>query len=177
MKKLLKTFLLAVCLLVGTNFALAQSAYWTEDFEDDLGTGWTLSTSPAASLTPNSSESVAKKLGSKDLRMPKNGSYIITPSLDQGVSTITFWQCRSSNRTLAIYTSIDDGTNWTKHSDISANSSAIATVTINNPFVNRIKITNETTGGDADIDDCRCVSRTKACYVCSRSTSYRGTKR
>ena len=157
MKKLLlltKTILVAALLGVGTSAWGAYTTYWTEDFEDDLGSGWTLS---EASIVGNST--MGKILGEKDLRMPKvqdgkpNGSYIITPTLSTGVSTITFWQCRTSDRTLAVYTSTDGGTNWTKHSDVTAKSDAIATVEINNYKVNRIKIANETDGGDADIDD------------------------
>lgn len=103
-------------------------------------------------MTETSSASIDKKLGSYDLRLPKSGAYVITPTFSQGVSKITFWQCRSASRTISIYTSIDSGTNWTKHSDVAVSSAAIATVTINNPFVNRIKIANEG-GSDADIDD------------------------
>lgn len=152
MKKLstfLKTLLVAVGIGVGSS-AWAQTAYWTEDFEDDLGTGWTLS---GASRQSNSS--MDKKLGTMDLRIEKKADaaeaqYVITPTFSKGVSTVTFWQCRSSNRTLTIYTSTDGGTNWWKYSTVTANSSEIATVTINSMTVNRIKIANDS-GSDADI--------------------------
>lgn len=126
-------------------------AYWTENFEDALMTGWGLSQVPhAASIVDNTSVSV--KLGSKDLHMDKGGSYVITPTFTDGVSEITFWQCRSESETLTIYTSTDYGTTWTKFTDVVASSSAMAKVYINDSKVTRIKIANES-GGDADIDD------------------------
>lgn len=88
--------------------------------------------------------------GSKNaLRLLKNGSHVVTPVLDAGVTKIMFDEGRTK-RTLTIYTSTDGGDTWELHS-------TVTTVGHNEcvlfaPEVNRIKIANES-GSDADLDN------------------------
>ena len=85
-----------------------------------------------------------------NLRLPKNGSYVITPVLDHGVKAVMFYAGRKGDR-LSCYVSKDGGTTWTtvlQQSDGNNN----FTINVNDLEVNRIKIANDGSG-DADIDD------------------------
>lgn len=84
-----------------------------------------------------------------DLRMLKNGSYVISPILSQGVVNITFDEGRSG-RTLKIYTSTDGGETWTETKTVSTETHN--TITLSEKSVNRVKIANESSS-DADLDN------------------------
>ena len=84
-----------------------------------------------------------------NLRLYKNGSYVITPILDHGVRTITFYAGRKGDK-LVVYTSKDGGSTWTAATATASGNDF--TVTVNDHEVNRVKIANDTSG-DADIDN------------------------
>ena len=87
--------------------------------------------------------------GKQNLRLYKNGSYVVTPVLDKGVKDITFNVGRKG-KGIDVYTSDDAGKTWTKLATIS--STGVATVSVNSTTANRVKIANDGSG-DADIDD------------------------
>ena len=82
-----------------------------------------------------------------NLRMPKSGSYVVTPLLQQGVSRMTFYIGRAS---VKAYTSTDGGQTWAEAAIITTGKTC--TVTVNSMDVNRIKLANDTSK-DADIDN------------------------
>ena len=85
-----------------------------------------------------------------NLRLPKNGTYVITPVLNSGVKKVTWNQMR---KTCVAYTSTDGGNTWTAATiTTDANDATLRIIEVNNLNVNRIKIANEA-GGDADIDN------------------------
>ena len=86
----------------------------------------------------------------KNLRLPKNGSYVITPVLNYGVKSVTFFGPRKGDR-LSCYYSKDGGTTWTATTAASDGNNNF-TISLNDLEVNRIKIANEASG-DADIDN------------------------
>ena len=98
------------------------------------------------SFEPGNSNNVSS--GAHNLRMPKNGSYVITPIFNSGVKKVIWNQTRSEVTT---YTSTDGGTTW-KTATITS-SDKVRTIEVNDLSVNRIKISNESTSKDADIDD------------------------
>ncbi|MBQ4224044.1 MAG: hypothetical protein II674_09425, partial [Prevotella sp.] len=87
--------------------------------------------------------------GKQNLRLYKNGSYVVTPVLDKGVKDITFNVGRKG-KGIDVYASDDAGKTWTKLATIS--STGVATVNVNSTTANRVKIANDGSG-DADIDD------------------------
>ena len=87
--------------------------------------------------------------GSQNLRLYKNGSYVVTPVLDKGVKNITFYVGRKG-KGIDIYTSTDAGQTWVKVQTI--NSTGQATISVNSNEANRVKIANDGSG-DVDIDD------------------------
>ena len=82
-----------------------------------------------------------------DLRMPKNGSYVITPVLNYGVKSVTWDQGRKE---VTAYTSKDGGQTWTS-ATVTSNGTT-RTISVSDLEVNRIKLANDT-GSDADIDN------------------------
>jgi len=97
----------------------------------------------------------------KNLRLPKNGSYVISPVLTNGVSKVTFYIGRAS---VKVYTSADGGATWTEAA--TTTSSKTVTATINSESVNRIKIANDASK-DADIcSDIRnsCFCKHRRCF-------------
>ena len=84
-----------------------------------------------------------------NLRLPKNGTYVITPVLNSGVKKFTWNQMRKSCKA---YTSTDGGNSWTEATISGGTDGALCTVTVESLNVNRIKIANEASG-DADIDN------------------------
>ena len=86
-----------------------------------------------------------------NLRLKKNGAYVITPVLNDGVTYVSFYEGRG-DRELTIYTSVNEGENWTKLEALKTKKVVPNIVYINSAEVNRIKIANES-GGDADIDN------------------------
>ncbi len=87
--------------------------------------------------------------GTQNLRLPKNGSYVITPVLDKGVKSITL-NVKRSGKYVEVFTSKDGGNSWTSVQQISSASNP--TITIEDMDVNRVKIGNSESK-DADIDD------------------------
>ncbi len=87
---------------------------------------------------------------SADLRMPKNGSYLITPLLDSGVSHFSFTEGRG--RDLRLYLSTDGGSTWTLIQEIETKKGELCTIRLNRKDINRLKIANES-GSDADLDN------------------------
>jgi len=85
-----------------------------------------------------------------DLRMLKGGSYVISPLLDQGVVNVEFDEGRSG-KTAQIYTSTDGGVTWTLLKEITTQKTNV--VTVSEKDVNRIKIANEGSKGDIDVDN------------------------
>ncbi len=83
------------------------------------------------------------------LRMLKNGSYVITPVLTQGVVGVMFDEGRT-NKSVSVYTSTDEGATWTLARTFKTDTRN--TVMIYERNVNRIKIANESTS-DLDIDN------------------------
>ena len=85
-----------------------------------------------------------------NLRLPKNGTYVITPVLNSGVKKFTWNQMR---KTCVAYTSKDGGKTWTSATIATdATDATLRIVEVNDLQVNRIKIANEASG-DADIDN------------------------
>lgn len=85
----------------------------------------------------------------RSLRMLKNGSYVITPVLSQGVVKVMFDEGRGGKK-VNVYTSTDEGATWTLLRQVTSDSRN--TLVVNDRAVNRIKIANESTG-DLDIDN------------------------
>ena len=98
------------------------------------------------SFEPGNSNNVSS--GTHNLRMPKKGSYVITPILNSGVKKVTWNQTRSE---VTAYTSTDGGATWAAATI--ASDGINRTVTVENLNVNRIKLANDNTSSDADIDD------------------------
>ena len=135
-----------------------EGRYFVQDFEDQsqypanssavdaeyyvAGQGTWIYTK--AGLSTNSSYTNGS---TANLRMPKNGSYVITPILNSGVKKVTWIQTRKE---VTAYTSNDGGSSWTS-ATITSNDK-LRTVEVNSLNVNRIKLANDT-GSDADIDD------------------------
>jgi hypothetical protein len=86
-----------------------------------------------------------------NLRIRKNGAYVITPTLDDGVTYVSFYEGRG-DRELTIYKSTDNGENWIRLEVVKTKKVLPNIVYVNSAEVNRIKITNES-GNDADIDN------------------------
>ncbi len=85
-----------------------------------------------------------------NLRLPKNGSYVITPVLNFGLKKATFYAGRKGSN-LSCYTSKDGGQTWTSVTAGSDGNNNF-TITVDNLEVNRLKIANDGSG-DADIDN------------------------
>ncbi|MDE6581138.1 MAG: right-handed parallel beta-helix repeat-containing protein [Duncaniella sp.] len=83
------------------------------------------------------------------LRMLKNGSYVVTPVLSQGVVAVKFNEGRTGKK-LTVYTSTDEGATWTAARNLETDTEN--TVMLYDQAVNRVKIANESTS-DADIDN------------------------
>lgn len=86
----------------------------------------------------------------RSLRMLKGGSYVILPVVNQGVVKVSFDEGRSG-KYAEIYTSTDEGATWTLLKEIQTEK--YNEVSVNDRNVNRIKIANELTKGDIDIDN------------------------
>lgn len=159
---LLSKTIAAIALTLPLNvFAVDENGnYFTNDFEDNIpmtegettggmainveGEGeWLFK---LAFVSTNTSYVVS---GTQNLRLKKNGSYVITPVLNKGVKDISF-VCKRKGKGIDVYTSADAGATWTKVSTVS--STGVATIAVNDTQVNRVKIANNGSG-DADIDD------------------------
>lgn len=137
----------------------AEGRYFVQDFEDQsqypaddsavdaeypvAGQGTWIYTK--AGLSTNSDYTNGS---TANLRMPKKGSYVITPILNSGVKKVTWVQTRKE---VTAYTSTDAGATWTAATI--ASDGINRTVTVENLNVNRIKLANDNTSSDADIDD------------------------
>lgn len=172
MKKL-KILLLLICSLFGLqNVVQAQTAYFTENFENGLPgskpTTETQATLSSGSWFVKGSYKGTACEGSNGLRFIKSeNSYAITPVLNNGVVTLTYKNSRKSVRTLTFYATTKTDlaatttADWIKIADITSTDTGcdadLYTVDFTkNPSIaaadiRRIKIVNETTS-DNDID-------------------------
>lgn len=159
-KTLLKTMLcLLACLPLKAAAIGGDGAYFTQDFED--GSQYPETRSDAVlsfdvegqgewlylNAFQSTNTSYNENGSTKNLRMPKNGSYVVTPVLTNGVSRVTFYIGRAS---VKVYTSADGGNSWTEAQQ--AITGKTVTVQVNSETVNRIKIANDASK-DADIDN------------------------
>ena len=137
----------------------AQGRYFVQDFED-------LTTYPEGKLAEEqlfyvkgqgewiyynafqaTNASYIPDGSAHDLRMPKNGSYVVTPILGSGVKSVTF---DIGRKAVAAYLSTDGGNTWTAATIAENGTQRI--VNVESYEVNRIKLANDT-GSDADIDN------------------------
>ncbi len=146
----------------GTAYATdLRLPYFTQDFEDRSQYPGSKSETEATFDIPgqgewkyclayrNTNASYIPDASACGLRMTKNGSYVVTPVLAQGVVEVTFDEGRGS-RKLTLYTSRDGGETWERAADIT--SDVHNSVLINDKDVNRLKLANESSS-DADIDN------------------------
>ncbi|MBQ9357680.1 MAG: right-handed parallel beta-helix repeat-containing protein [Prevotella sp.] len=146
--------------LIGDNAQTIDSEgrYFVQDFEDQSQYPANSSAQDAEYFVPGQGTWIYTKAGlstnssytngsTANLRMPKNGSYVITPILNSGVKKVTWIQTRKE---VTAYTSTDGGTTWTSATITSSGN--LRTVEVNSLNVNRIKLANDASG-DADIDD------------------------
>lgn len=141
----------------------AEGRYFVQDFEDqttypgeeskDANTELTFNVLGGEWIYYNSYISTNVKYNvngsTANLRLPKNGTYVVTPVLNSGVKKVTWNQMR---KTCVAYTSTDGGKTWTSATFEGGTDGALCTLTVENLNVNRIKIANEASG-DADIDN------------------------
>ena len=136
----------------------SEGRYFVQDFEDQttypgnssaqdaeyyvVGQGTWIYTKAGLSTNSNYTNG-----STANLRMPKNGSYVITPILNSGVKKVTWLQTRKE---VTAYTSTDGGSTWTAATIVSNDN--MRTIEVNSLNVNRIKLANDASG-DADIDD------------------------
>ncbi|MCM1076500.1 MAG: DUF1565 domain-containing protein [Bacteroides sp.] len=98
----------------------------------------------------NTNESYITDGSARSLRMLKSGSYVISPVLSQGVVKVSFNEGRTGKQ-LSLYTSTDEGATWSLFKNITTDTDN--DIIICDRAVNRVKIANETTKGDTDIDN------------------------
>ena len=140
--------------------------YFTQDFEDATQYPETSTDNEVAYTVEGQGEWLFRKAfqstnssynengSTKNLRMAKNGSYVVSPVLSNGVNKVTFYIGRAS---VTAYTSTDGGTTWTQ-ADITT-SGKTCTVSIRSDDVNRIKLANDASK-DADIDNITIYAQT-----------------
>ena len=146
-----------------TRAADAALTYWTQPFND---AGQFPSSQPVSPLTINvpgqgdwvyynaykSTSPLYITDGSVSaLRLLKNGAFVTTPVLEDGVTSLSFYEGRG-DRTLTVYTSGNGGTTWSIFKDVVTTRGQEMIVNINSATVNRVRIGNNS-GGDADIDN------------------------
>ncbi len=85
------------------------------------------------------------------LRMLKGSSYVVTPVLGQGVVDLSFNEGRTGKK-LSIYTSTDAGQTWSLYKQ-DYKTETFNSFTLSEPGINRLKLANETTSGDLDLDN------------------------
>lgn len=84
------------------------------------------------------------------LRMLKGISHVISPVVSQGVVKLSFNEGRTGKK-LVVYTSVDGGSTWTRFKEVVTDE--LNVLSIDDKNVNRVKIANEGTGGDVDVDN------------------------
>ncbi len=97
----------------------------------------------------NTNESYIPDGSKSSLRMLKNGSYVVTPILKQGVVALKFDEGRTGKK-LVVYASEDEGATWGQAHNIVSDSHN--EILFHDRSINRLKIANESTS-DADIDN------------------------
>lgn len=185
MKKI-KQLTLMICLLFGLqNIAQAQTAYFTESFETGL---------PTASPTIETSATLASGTwtllrsyrsntfcdGARGFRFVGADAYAITPTLANGVSSITYNNSRTSERNVAFYAtdktdlSTIQAADWVLITTIKSTTAGcpagLYTVSTQNSAIapsaiRRIKIVNVANDNDIDM-----VTITSAAVVISSET-------
>jgi hypothetical protein len=142
----------------------AQSVYFEDSFQ---GTEWLQAIKPSTpTLTPVVTSYGTWQLyntyrtngttglcapDSVDLRFVKLDGYIITPSFNFGVGTVYVKEGRGT-LPIGVFTSTDYGTTWVSAGTITSVKCTYATLAVNNAAVNRIKLTNASTGSGKDQD-------------------------
>ncbi|MEO7313150.1 MAG: T9SS type A sorting domain-containing protein [Chitinophagaceae bacterium] len=146
-----------------TRAADAAIAYWTQPFNDNSQMPTTQPTSPVTINVPGQGDWIYFNAyrstsplyitdGSPSaLRLLKSGSYVTTPLLDDGVSSLSFSEGRGG-RTITIYTSTNGGATWSVLGDVVSVKGEKIITNINSGTVNRLRIGNNS-GSDADIDN------------------------
>lgn len=97
-----------------------------------------------------SNEAYIKDGSAYCLRMLKGGAYVISPILTQGAVKVGFNEGRTGKE-LQVYASADEGLSWTLVKNVETD--GYNEIYINDKNVNRIKISNESSSGDCDIDN------------------------
>lgn len=136
-----------------------DGAYFTNTFNEEGSCPETESSAEEAIIIEGQGEWLFKKAfkatnvnyipdgSARNLRMAKSGSYVVTPTVDSGVSKVTFDLGRAS---VKVYTSTDGGATWTEAAQTAAGNKV--SVNVNSAAVNRVKIANDASK-DADIDN------------------------
>lgn len=98
----------------------------------------------------NTNEAYIPDGSARSLRMLKGSSYVVSPIVSQGVVKINFEEGRG-NKLVNVYTSTDGGTSWAMLKAVTTD--RYNEISVCDKAVNRIKIANESTKGDVDIDN------------------------
>jgi hypothetical protein len=179
MKKIIFTFSFFVFAFILSSSAVAQTAYWTEGFEDAAVWPSSATTTPTTFVATSgtwtlygcyrTTSTSGKPVGTADLRLPKPASgpgpfnYIITPQLANGVGIVSLVEGRASSTPVTIEKSTDNGTTWTVVGTVQTTANATpATITVNDAQANKIRFSNQTTGTgkDEDLDELSVTSYT-----------------
>ncbi|HSN60826.1 MAG TPA: hypothetical protein VLR49_07815, partial [Ferruginibacter sp.] len=189
MKKILHSFLFTFIILLIANSSNAQSeVYFREGFNDGGGTipsvaseslgkyvdqvssgNWYVygvyrtSGATGSCLTETGTLSHIRFANLNAITVANDSAYLITPTVNFGINTITFLNGRASRR-LTIYKTSDTAaltTNWTSVIHIPATNIACQsfTVTINDATAKRLKIIARS-GTDSDLDSLVLTSTT-----------------
>ncbi|AXP82035.1 Pectate trisaccharide-lyase precursor [Mariniflexile rhizosphaerae] len=148
---------------VKTRDADAPVDYWLQPFDN---TDYFPSSQPVAPLSINvpdqgewiylnaykSTNSLYIPDGSPyAIRLMKNGSYITTPLLAEGVTQVSFLEGRGG-RDVSLYTSIDGGATWSLLETVTTVRGEYVNISVNSGAVNRLRIANNS-GSDAEVDN------------------------
>jgi|GEM_PF-1020429 len=146
-----------------TRAADAPVAYWLQPFNDNAQMPTAQPTSPVTINVPGQGDWIFYNAyrstsalyitdgSASALRILKGGSYVTTPTLPDGISTLSFSEGRGG-RTLTIYTSTNNGATWTLNRDVLTVRGEPIVVNINSATINRIRVGNNS-GGDTDVDN------------------------
>lgn len=190
MKKLLHSLLFTIIALISANSLSAQSqVYWREGFNEGEGTmpssaatsvpGQFISQNNSGSwyiygsyrtngatgscLTETGTLSHVRFANLNAVTTTNDSAYLITPTVNFGINTLTFHNGRASRRFTILKTpdTAATTTNWTEVIFLPATNTAcqVFTVTINDPLAKRLKMISRA-GTDSDIDSLVLTSTT-----------------
>ena len=155
----LSVLIALACVSLTASAIGGDGAYFVQDFEDASQYPETRSDEAQSFIVEGQGEwiycnafqstnsSYNENGSTMNLRMYKNGSYVVTPVLSNGVQKVTFYIGRAS---VKAYTSTDEGATWTEAAITTVGKTC--TVVVNSNAVNRIKLANDSSK-DADIDN------------------------